>query len=54
MVAPIEKGERVGEVVFSVGGAEVGRREIVALDGVERLDLGKMILVLLRKCASVM
>ena len=54
VVAPIEKGERVGEVVFSVGGAELGRREIVALDGVERLDLGKMILVLLRKCASVM
>lgn len=52
--APIEKGDSLGEVIFSVQGREIGRREIIAIDGVERLSLGNMILAFLRKCALIM
>ena len=54
LIAPVEKGEKVGEVVFSVQGTEIGRKEIVALEEVERLSFVNMLLVFLRKCAQIM
>ena len=35
--APINKGDKVGEVIFTLDGKEIGRRDICATEGVERL-----------------
>ena len=35
--APIKEGDKVGEVVFTLDGKEVGRRDIIAAESVERL-----------------
>ena len=51
--APVEKGEVVGSVVFSSAGTEIGRCDIVASESAESLTLGKMIMLLLQKCAAV-
>ncbi len=36
--APIVKGGRIGEVIFSCQGREIGRADVVALDGVEKIS----------------
>ena len=36
--APIEKGGRIGEVIFSCQGREIGRAEVVALESVEKIS----------------
>ena len=35
--APIKEGDKVGEVVFTLEGKEVGRRDIIAAESVDRL-----------------
>lgn len=54
LTAPIEKGEAVGEVIFSTGETELGRVEIVANESVDGMSFGNMILAILRKCALIM
>ena len=51
--APVEKGEKIGEAIFSAGGVELGRKNIIACDTVEELGWGNMILLILRKCALI-
>ena len=52
--APVKEGSAVGEVVYKIGERELGRTDIVALDSVERLSLGSLLLMLLHKCAYIM
>ena len=54
LTAPIEKGEAVGEVIFSTGKTELGRVEIVAKESVDGMSFGNMILAILGKCALIM
>ncbi|MBR2346817.1 MAG: D-alanyl-D-alanine carboxypeptidase [Clostridia bacterium] len=54
LTAPIEKGEVVGEVMFSTGETELGRVEIVANESVDGMSFGNMILAILGKCALIM
>lgn len=54
LTAPIEKGEAVGEVIFSTGETELGRVEIVANESVDGMSFGNMILAILGKCALIM
>ena len=54
LTAPIEKGEVVGEVIFSTGKTELGRVEILAKQSVEEMNFGNMILAILGKCALIM
>ena len=54
LTAPIEKGEVVGEVIFSTGNTEIGRVEILAKQSVEEMNFGNMILAILGKCALIM
>ena len=54
LTAPIEKGEVVGEVIFSTGKTELGRVEIVAKESVDGMSFGNMILAILGKCALIM
>ena len=54
LTAPIDKGEVVGEVIFSTGKTELGRVEILAKQSVEEMNFGNMILAILEKCALIM
>ena len=38
VAAPINKGDKVGEIVFTLDGKEVGRQDVCASEGVERLE----------------
>lgn len=51
--APIREGEVVGSVIYKLGDKEIGRQDIVALETVEKLNLGNTFLLLLRKCAEI-
>ena len=51
--APLSKGDKIGEVIYSVGDSEIGRADILACESVDRLGFYKMVLILLQKCASV-
>lgn len=53
LAAPVEKGEKLGEVIYLVGEREIGRSDIIACESAERLDLLGMLRILLRKFASV-
>ena len=41
--APIRKGEKVGEIVYLINGAEVGRTDLVAAENVEKADISTML-----------
>ena len=38
--APVEQGQRIGEIVYTVEGQEVARFQLVARDGVARVNFG--------------
>ena len=38
VAAPLEKGAKVGELVYTLGDKEIGRVAIVTAEGVERAD----------------
>ena len=40
--APVKKGEKVGEVVYTISGKEVGRADLITAEDVEKADLGTM------------
>ena len=52
--APIGEGSAVGSVIYKVGETEIGRVDICAGESVEKLDYGALLLMLLRKCASIL
>ena len=52
--APIGAGSAVGSVIYKVGETEIGRADICAGESVEKLDYGTLLLMLLRKCASIL
>ena len=41
--APVKKGEKVGEVVYTISGKEVGRADLITVEDVEKADLGTML-----------
>ena len=41
--APVKKGEKVGEVVYTISGKEVGRADLITAEDVEKADLGTML-----------
>ena len=41
--APGKKGEKVGEVVYTISGKEVGRADLITAEDVEKADLGTML-----------
>ena len=51
--APVKKGDPLGEVVFTIDGAEVARREIHARESVERINLFQMYWRVLTKWMKV-
>ncbi len=46
--APVEEGQKIGEVIFRIDGEEVVRRELLAEVGVPRIGVWKMFLKMLR------
>ena len=52
--APIGEGSAVGSVIYKVGETEIGRVDICAGESVEKLDYGSLLMMLLRKCASIL
>jgi D-alanyl-D-alanine carboxypeptidase (penicillin-binding protein 5/6) len=52
--APVGEGSAVGSVIYKVGETEIGRADICAGESVEKLDYGALLLMLLRKCASIL
>ncbi len=51
--APVEEGQKLGEVVFQVEGEEVARREILAETAVPRIEVGQMFLRFLKAWISL-
>lgn len=51
--APIQKDQKVGEIVFSIDGQELGRRELLADISIEKLGLFKMFAKLLTRWVSL-
>ena len=43
LAAPVEKGEKVGELLYLINGETVGRTDLVAEDTVEKADIGTML-----------
>ena len=41
--APVKAGEKVGEMVYLIGGEEAGRTDLVAAGNVEKADIGTML-----------
>ena len=41
--APVKKGEKVGELVYLIGGEKVGRTDLIAAEDVEKADLSTML-----------
>ena len=51
--APIKKGDVIGEVIYSSKNGELGKRDIIATDSVEKITFGAMLLTFIRKCATI-
>lgn len=51
--APIDAGQKLGEVIFRIDGAEIARRDIVAETAVPRIGLAKTFLKLIRYWIAV-
>jgi len=47
--APVKSGQKIGEVIYTLSGNEIGRADIVAASNVQRASFLRMILVLLRE-----
>ena len=41
--APVKKGEKEGEVVYTISGKEAGRADLITAEDVEKADLGTML-----------
>ena len=41
--APVQEGEKLGEVIYLINGEEVGRTELIASENVEKTDLSTML-----------
>lgn len=41
--APVQAGEKVGEVIYLINGEEVGRTDLIAAENVEKTDLSTML-----------
>ena len=48
LVAPVEKGAKVGEIVYTLNGNEIGRTDICATDSVARITLGGVIISIIK------
>ena len=48
---PVEKGEKAGEITVIRNGKEVGKSDIVTLEGCEKISLGKMMEKVMKKWA---
>ena len=48
--APIEKGEKLGEIEYTLDGHVIGRADICAAESVNKLSWGEILLRLLRVC----
>ena len=48
IVAPVEKGMQVGEIVYSVNGNELGRSKIVTLNSVDKMTFSKAFVTILK------
>ncbi|MBZ4646822.1 MAG: D-alanyl-D-alanine carboxypeptidase [Clostridia bacterium] len=46
--APVEKGQKVGEIVFSVGGEEVGKVDVITSEAVEKVSVDKIFIKLVK------
>lgn len=53
IVAPIEKGQKVGEVHFTIDGELVAVKELVAKESIERISLWKMFIKALNNWVTV-
>ncbi len=42
VIAPVDKGQKVGEMVFYLDGEEIGKVSIVTKDSVEKISVGKV------------
>lgn len=49
LVAPVKQGDKVGEVIFSLDGGEIGRCDIVAAETVERISFSEVLWRVVRK-----
>ena len=47
--APIEKGQKLGEVLYKIDNAEVTRRDLIAENSIEKMSIGKMFV----KCLEI-
>lgn len=46
--APVEKGQKVGEIVFSAGGEEVGKVDVITSEAVEKVSVDKVFIKLVK------
>lgn len=49
LIAPVTKGDKVGEVIFSLDGAEIGRCDIVAAETVEKISFSEVLWRVMKK-----
>ena len=49
LAAPLQKGDKVGEVVYTVGEKEIGRSDVLTTEEVEKIDFGGLLLRLIAK-----
>ncbi|NLY43822.1 MAG: D-alanyl-D-alanine carboxypeptidase [Clostridiaceae bacterium] len=49
VIAPVEKGQKVGEITFFVDGEELGKVDIVTAEAVEKVSVGRVFIKLLRQ-----
>ena len=51
--APIKKGDVIGNVVYKIDGAEIGRSDIIALQTVDKMNFLSMFELFLKKCSII-
>lgn len=49
LAAPLQRGDKVGEVVYTVGEKEIGRSDVLTTEEVEKIDFGGLFLRLIAK-----
>jgi D-alanyl-D-alanine carboxypeptidase (penicillin-binding protein 5/6) len=42
VMAPVEKGQKVGDIVFSSNGEEIGKVDVVTAEAIEKITVGKV------------
>ena len=50
--APVKKGDVIGEVIYSIGGKQIGKSDIIAEESVDVISFGAMIAEFFRKFAT--